>query len=832
MFRISLRKSFSFFIVVILFSFSATAIAQQPTTYKVLGISVEGNKTADPSTIILNSGLKVGDEMQIPGDKTLNAIRQLWALNIFKDIQILIDREIADGVFLLIKVSEYSRVERVIIEGNDAIDTDDIEKEITFLRGSILKPQDISKLKGRILNLYKTEGYLNASVNIEQFVYFSADTLDDDITVIWRNEKDLSDELPVEYFSGERSYSNLISRIKDRIVLKMTIEEGDEVVVRNIGFVGNTAFEEGDLEGAMDETSEAVWWEFWSSAEFNPDNFKKDIELIVDYYRSQGYRDAEITLDTLIYYNDNKDLDIVMRVYEGPQYIVRNIIWEGNTVYPAQVLSQRLEFRKGDVYDYQKFQQNLRGNEKQSDVSALYLDNGYLTFNLIPEEKRVAEDSVDLIIRVEERKQFRISRVDITGNTKTKDKVVRRELYTIPGDYFNRALLFRSVQQLANLQYFSVEKLYGPQGIGTQIKSDSTVAVSFNVEEKSSDYLNASVGYSGSFGFSGSIGVTLTNFSIAEPFSMGGGQVLSFNWQFGVGNVFRTFTVGFTEPWFLDTPTSVGVDFFDTRQQFVYDLRQTGATLRVGRRLRFPDDFFYVQGLFRYQFNNVIQGQNFYREGVTNQFTVGLTLSRRNIDNPIFPSQGSVFTISAEVSGGPFLPGDVDYLKMGFKAEWYKRLFNTNKLVFYTVADFGYIDEFVQNTPIQPFEFFFMGGNGLVIATVPLRGYEDRTVGPRNAFGQIIGGRVMTKFGAELRFAVALEPIPLYVLAFAEAGNVFESFEKTDIFDLRRAVGFGARILINPIGLIGFDFGYGFDRRITDGREPQWLFHFQFGRGF
>ncbi|MCH7963436.1 MAG: outer membrane protein assembly factor BamA [Bacteroidetes bacterium] len=832
MFRISLRKSFSFFIVVILFPFFATVIAQQPTTYKILGISVEGNKTADPSTIILNSGLKVGDEIQIPGDKTLNAIRQLWALNIFKDIQILIDREIADGVFLLIKVSEYSRVERVIIEGNDGIDTDDIEKEITFLRGSILKPQDISKLKGRILDLYKKEGYLNAFVKIERFVYFSADTLDDDITVIWRNEKDLSDELPVEYFSGERSYSNLISRIKDRIVLKMTIEEGDEVVVRNISFLGNTAFEEGDLESAMDETSEAVWWQFWSSAEFNPDNFKKDMELIVDYYRSQGYRDAEIALDTLIYYNNNKDLDIVMRVYEGPQYKIRNIIWEGNTVYPDQVLAQRLEFRKGDIYDYKKFQENLRGNERQSDVSALYLDNGYLTFNLIPEEIRVAEDSVDLLIRVEERKQFRISRVDITGNSKTKDKVIRRELYTIPGDYFNRGLLFRSVQQLANLNYFSVEKLYGPQGIGTQIESDSTVAVSFNVEEKSSDYLNASVGYSGSFGFSGSLGVTLTNFSIAEPFSMGGGQVLSFNWQFGVGNVFRTFTIGFTEPWFLDTPTSVGIDFFDTRQQFVYDLRQTGTTLRVGRRLRFPDDFFFVQGLFRYQFNNVIEGQNFYREGITNQFTVGVTLSRRNIDNPIFPSQGSVFSISAEVSGGPFLPGDVDYLKMGFKAEWYKRLFNTNKLVFYTVADFGYIDEFVKNTPIQPFEFFFMGGNGLVIATVPLRGYDDRTVGPRNVFGQIIGGRVMTKFGAEIRFAVALEPIPLYVLAFAEAGNVFESFEKTDIFDLRRSVGFGARILINPIGLIGFDFGYGFDRRITDGRDPEWLFHFQFGRGF
>jgi len=475
---------------------------------------------------------------------------------------------------------------------------------------------------------------------------------------------------------------------------------------------------------------------------------------------------------------------------------------------------------------------NLRGNEKQSDVSALYLDNGYLTFNLEPEEVRVASDSVDLLIRVEERKQFTISRVNISGNSKTMDKVIRRELYTIPGDYFNRGLLFRSIQQLANLQYFSAEKLYGPQGIGTQIESDSTVAVTFNVEEKSSDYLNASVGYSGSFGFSGAVGVTLTNFSILEPFSMGGGQVLNFNWQFGVGNVYRTFTIGFTEPWMFDTPTSVGIELFDTRQQYIYDLRQSGATLRVGRRLKWPDDFFYIQGLFRYQYNNVIEGQNFYREGKTDQFTLGGTLSRRNVDNPIFPSLGSVLSINAEISGGPFLPGDIDYLKLGFKAEWYKRLFNTNRLVFYTIADFGYIDEIVKGTPIQPFEFFYMGGNGLVIATVPLRGYEDRSVGPRNAQGNIIGGRVMTKFGAEIRFAVALEPIPLYILAFAEAGNAFESFGKTDIFDLRRSVGFGARILINPIGLIGFDFGYGFDRKITDGIDPEWLFHFQFGRGF
>ena len=825
-------QKFYKFIILLFFCVTSLVFAQQTKTYKILGISVEGNKTADQATVILNSGLNVGDEILVPGDQTLNAIRQLWSLNIFSDIQIVVDKKISDGVFLLIKVQEYPRFERVVVEGNDKIDTDDIEEKITFLRGSILKPQDISKLKNRILKLYSDEGFLNATLNVKRYNYFTADTLDDDITVIWRNEKDLSDELPVEYFSGDRTYSNLIERIKDRIILKLEIEEGDEVTVRKISFIGNNAFDDDELASEMDETGVSSWWQFWSSSDFNPELFKKDKQLIIDYYKSQGYGDAEILKDSLIYDNENKDVEIVLYINEGPQYKIRNIIWEGNTVYPDQILSQRLGFKKGDVYNYQKFQMNLRGNESQSDVSALYLDNGYLTFSITPEEIRVAEDSVDLIIRVEERKQFRISKVSILGNTKTKDKVIRRELYTIPGDYFNRALLFRSIQQLANLQYFSVEKLYGPDGIGTQIESDSTVAVSFNVQEKSSDYLNASVGYSGSFGFSGSVGVTLTNFSILEPFSLGAGQVLNFNWQFGVGNVFRTFTIGFTEPWFNDTPTSVGIELFDTRQRFVYDLRQLGGTLRVGRRLKFPDDFFYVQGLFRYQFNDVIEGQNFYTEGITNQFTLGVTLSRRNIDNPIFPSAGSSFTLSAEISGGPFLPGDVDYLKMGFKAEWYKRLFNSKRLVFYTIADFGYIDEIVKGTPIQPFEFFFMGGNGLVIATVPLRGYEDRTVGPRNIFRQIIGGRVMAKFGAEIRFAVALEPIPLYLLTFAEAGNVFEDFEKTDIFDLRRSVGFGARILINPIGLLGFDFGYGFDRKITDGRDPEWLFHFQFGRGF
>jgi outer membrane protein insertion porin family len=282
----------------------------------------------------------------------------------------------------------------------------------------------------------------------------------------------------------------------------------------------------------------------------------------------------------------------------------------------------------------------------------------------------------------------------------------------------------------------------------------------------------------------------------------------------------------------FDTPTLVGAELFDTRQRYVYDLRQSGLSLRVGRRLKWPDDFFYVQGLFKFQHNNIIEGQGTYVEGLYNQYTLGATLSRRNIDNPIFPSQGTSVTLDGEISGGPFLPGEVDYFKINFKAEWYKRLFNSNRIALYTVAELGYLEELIPGTPINPFELFYMGGSGLIIATTPLRGYDDRTVGPRNAIGQVIGGTVMTRYTAELRFAVTLDPIPLYLLAFAEAGNTFENFEKTDPFDLRRSVGFGARLLINPIGLIGFDLGYGFDRLLTDDKEPEWLFHFQFGKGF
>ena len=818
-------------IILLIISLVQVYAQTQKVNYKILGITVVGNKSADASTIIANTGLKIGDEISIPGDQTNNAIKRLWNLGIFQNAEIVIEKKIDDGVFLQIVVQEYSRLEKFVLKGNDELSDDNINKKITVVRGQTLKPQEIVRLTNKIKSLYEEDGYLNATITPHNYTFFQADTSGKEITVTWRDEKDLSKELKTNFEIDKTSSLNSINRVKERTIVLLDIKEGDEIKIQRIIFNGNKAFDDGTLRGEFDDTKESAWWKFWSSAKFKRDKFEKDKELLTKFYRKKGYRDFVILRDSLVFTEDKKHIDVIIDVYEGDQFKVRNVIWEGNSVYPSEELNARLDFKKGDIFDFEKFNTNLHYNEKQTDVSSIYQDNGYLGFQLDAKEEKCAKDSVDIRIKINEGNRFKIGKVDITGNDKTKDKVIRRELYTIPGGYFSRGYILRSIQQLSNLQYFNVEQLY-KTGVDYRPANDSIVNIIYKVEEKSSDYLNASVGYSGSYGFSGSVGFTLTNFSIAEPFQMGGGQVLNFNWQFGVGNYYRTFSLGFTEPWFMDTPTSLGFDLFDTRQRYVYDLQQSGITFRIGRRLTWPDDFFYIMGTLRFQYNDVIDGAGYYPTGLTRQYTIGANISRTDIDNPIFPSRGSKFLLSGELTGGPFLPGNVDYYKLDFKSEWYKSIFNSNRFVLYTSAELGYIGELKDGTPIQPFEYFYMGGSGLIIATTSLRGYEDRSLGQKNSSGNVIGSSVMAKFTSEFRVALALEPIPIYLLAFAEAGNVYSDIKHTDLFDLKRSAGVGARILLNPIGLIGFDYGYGFDRKSVDGQNPQWMFHFQFGKGF
>lgn len=776
-----------------LFSLSrVSAQTQQPQeVYKILGISVEGNSLADPMAVIANSGLKVGDEFVLPGDQIGQAVRRLWSVGIFEDVEIAIDKKVGEGVFLVIKLKELTRYERTEITGNDEIDTDDILKKVTIDRGKALKPHDLVKIKKEITKLYDEEGYLLARVDVT---------------------------------------TEPVDTNRNRAVINIDIDEGKEVQVEQIMFEGNTAFDDGDLKSEMDEISEKAWWKIFSTASFDRKKYEQDKKMIVGFYRKNGYRDAEIPSDSIWYSEDKEDMFILMRVNEGRQYKIRNITWDGNTIYPDTILNMRLGMTPGEVYNAEKFEQNLRGNEAQTDVASLYLDNGYLTFNLEPRETRVADDSVDINIQVYERNQFKVGHVHIKGNTKTHDKVIRRELYTRPGDYFSRAAITRSARQISVLNYFNPEKIRPDYSL----VDDKTVDLIYEVEEKSSDNINASVGYSGAFGVTGALGFTINNFFISDPLSGGGGQVLNFEWQFGTSTSYRTFTLGFTEPWLFGTPTLLGVSVFDTRQAYTFDLKQTGGSIRVGRRFKWPDDYFRGDWILNGQHNNVTDGRGIYAEGRSSQVSLTQIITRNSVDNPIFPSSGSNVSLSIEMSGGPVLPGNIDFHKWNFQSEWYMPLFGSNRVALYLNSQYGYLSRFYDDTIIPPIELFFMGGTGLgFIATTPLRGYDDQSIGPRNGSNEVVGGFAMTKQTAELRFAVALNPIPIYILGFAEGGNVYESLSRADFFDLKRSAGFGARLLINPIGLIGFDYGFGFDDvDPVDGAADGWRFHFVFGRGF
>ena len=822
--KTNLSRSFFFFLCCF-FLCHGVSVGQRPKAevYKILGISVEGNFTesgTESGAIIERSGLKVGNEISVPGDQIRKAILQLWALRIFSDVQIVIERQTEDGVYLLIKVKEYPRLLRYEINGADDVSDDDIKKKITLVNGQIVTPDDIKHIVDRVQQLYAEEGHLLAKIETE--------TIAEDTTKA------------------------------NKVVLKLNIDEGPSISIDKIYFTGNAAFGEGDLKDAMDDTKEKVWWHFWSKPKFDRKKFDDDKQKVLKFYRNTGYLDAEIISDSTWYSADKRKISVLTTVREGPRYTIRSITWDGVSVYKPEVLNSRLLVHTGDIFDQEKFDKSLHGGPDDPDVSSLYYDNGYLMSYIDPEIKRIACDTsqqlfvakgdsgsvrssggegcVDIVIHVYERNQFRIGKVDIKGNTKTKDNVIRRELYTRPSDYFSREKIIRSLRQLSQLNYFNPERLKPD----TRIADDKTVDLAYEVEEKSSDNVNASIGYSQIWGATGMIGFTLNNFSLEEPLQGGGGQILNVQWEFGQGSRYRQFSLGFTEPWLYNTPTTLGLSFYDTRQIFIYDLQQTGVSLRLGRRLKWPDDYFRADWTVRFQNNNVIDngGVPFYRIGKTTQYSVTQSISRNSSDSPIFPSIGSIMSLSVEMAGGPLLPGNVDYHKWLFNADWFTPLLGSNRLVLYAGTTFGYVDGFKDDSEIPPIEYFFMGGTGFgYIATTPLRGYEERSVGPKDPNGNEVGGRVLIKHTAELRLAVTLNPIPIYLLGFVEGGNVFENFGRANFLDLKRSYGFGARLLINPIGMIGFDYGYGVDPATgpygrPEGTPSGWKFHFQFGRGF
>ena len=760
--------------------FLVANIQAQVTKIKIASIAIEGNRTAEASSIRLNSGLMVGDEVN--REDLQKAVKNLWSLGLFSDIKIYVANQGVDGIDLLLRVKEYSRLNKVILEGNDEIDTDDIEKEILVYKGMKVSAYKISKIKQTIKNMYLEEGYLLAEIKIDTVA------------------------------------------VSEGIVnLDIIIDEGEEVQVEKITYHGNTAIDNDDLRGAMDEISENTWWR---SADFNQEKYEADLELVLAYYREQGYRDAEILYDSLSYSDDNKEMFIDIWVYEGEKYYFGEIDFNGNTIFTKQELAYILGINTGDAYNQKKYNEGITEHLQKE-----YYNQGYLFAQINPKEIPVGKDTLDVTFNIVEGNVVSVKEINIIGNTKTHEKVIRREFKLQPGDIFNSARLERSIRDITILNYFSNVM---PNVL--LIENDTKhVNLEVTVEEKSTDMANMSAGYSQRDGLIGSIGLAFNNFSLAHPFSGGDGQRLTFDWQFG--SFYRSLSIGFTEPWVFNTPTLVGFSVFNTRTgggYYPWDSDNIGLTLRLGRRFHWPDNFFRGDWIFRVAESSITNVrdqdllQSYYRSGFTNirQMSITQIISRDSRDQPEFPTRGSVFSLSTQLSGGP-LGGDAHYIKNIFSAEWFIPM--PLGLVIYSKNMYGILEEIRRVSTIQYGEYFYLGGSGLSFSE-SLRGYDDGRVGPISPAGSPIGGRSIVKNTLELRFPIAPNPT-IFGLLFMEAGNVWTTIGETDPFDLKRSVGAGVRLFMPMLGIIGIDFGYGFDYINQFGqREGQWKVHFQFGK--
>ncbi len=754
------------------FIFAQPADAQRSST-KLLGITVEGNKTADATIIQINSGLTSGKN--INSDDIQKAIKNLWSLKLFSDIEVLIDKEVAGGVYLIIRVKEHPRLEKIELVGNKKLKKDDIDKELDFYRGQVLSAYQINKARRKLKKVYAEKGYLLA-------------------------------EITPETYDSEK---------EGKVILRLKIKEGNKVQVKKINFFGNDNFSDGKLRKQFKEIKEDRWWR---GADFNREKYREDLGLVTEFYRKEGFRDAEIVQDSVYYDVEKKDIFIDVTVNEGNRYYIGDITWEGNELFPLEQLQSLLGFETGEAYNSEKLQKALAER-----LGSLYYDSGYIYSQINPRETPVAKDTVDIHFLISEGHPVRVNLVHVAGNSKTKEKVIRRELRIAPEMIFSKALLERSQREVWVLNYFSDVKIdYWPVG-------EDKIDLKFTVEEKSTDMANMSAGWSERDKVIGSIGVAMNNL-------FGNGQRLSFDWNFG--RYYRSFQIGFTEPWLLDTPTLAGFSFYDTNRDsrwIGYRQRSTGGSFRLGRRFRWPDNYFRGDWIYRIdstELSDFVQSiidanpRNIVSEDwPLISSSVTQIISRNSLNRPEFPTEGSEVSFSSEFSGG-LLGGNVGFQKYIFSASWFTPAIW--KFVLYNHTTVGYLEGWTKKSRIPYLEYFFLGGEGMSRST-PLRGYDD----PLAGYATSAGGKVMLKYTTEIRFPIIPNPT-MFGLIFAEAGNTWENVSDTDPFNLRRSIGIGARIFMPMIGIIGFDYAYGFDNidYTTGKRFGQWKPHFVFGKSF
>lgn len=728
-------------------------------------IRVEGNEITEASLVRFQSGLDINQRLQ--PDHPATAIRNLFSVGLFEDIKVYVE-EAEGGVAVIFQVREHPRLGEVSFEGNKSINDKKLRKTAGFIRGEVLRPQARVRAEQDIREAYHEKGHNLAQVSAE----------------VGRPDEE------------------------GRVPLIWRIKEGPKVNLKRIIFEGNASFSDGKLRKQMKKTKQDGWW--FGGGKYDADLYDEDKELVLAFYRGNGYRQAEVISDSLYFDSAGRDLSIHITIDEGPLFTVGSVSWDGNENLPDFVFDEMIVSKEGDVYSTERIDKSL------DQVRNAYMDIGYIGAYVSRKEESADDNIVDLHYSVIENKPWKVREVVITGNTKTKDRVIRRELWVQPGDTFQRSKIERSVRNLMQLNFFNnVEP-----DIETN-EATSEIDLVVMVDEKQTGTASIGAGFSEQDGLVGTLGLQIPNF-------MGNGQLLNFQWEFGSQR--ETFVLGFTEPWMFNTPISLSGQLFRSTQRFFadFDQRSQGGSVRIGRRLQWPDFSNVSVGysLSEVSFINFRDssriGDPALRDNVTS--AVSLSFSRDSRDLPLFATTGTVFSYRPEVAGGVF-GGNVNFHKHDFSTAFYFPLFWKTAISFKTTLGMvvGYGNESI------PFsELYTPGGVSLFDRTM-LRGYEDQSIGPLNSSGSPIGGTSQLLFNAEI--SIPLAQNQFYALLFADAGNAWGDHALISMLDLRRSAGFGIRIVAPLLGIMGFDFGWGFDRRDALGNRlpTQMLTHFQFG---
>jgi outer membrane protein insertion porin family len=850
-----------------------------PKEYTIAGIDVVGVNVLDKNAMISISGLKIGDKIKIPGDAITGAIRKIWKYGLVGDITIEVDRIEGSDIYLKIVLAERARLTAFYFTGINKSQESSLKEELNLIRGKIVNDAMIRNTELAVKKYFVKKGFLRTEVKVVQ----EADTVHNDGIKLRINVNTKSKiKINKISFAGNDNIDDASLKRK----LKKTKEHPRFILHRTIlqQVFSPREYFANSYKAGWKETkefiNENIKLNVFASSKLIQTDYEDDKKRLIEFYNSKGYRDAEIISDTTYDFND-RAINIDFVVYEGPKYYFRNIIWKGNYLYTNKQLDAILGIQKGDVYNKELIQKKITFNPKGPDISGLYMDDGYLFFEIKDIEVAIIGDSIDVEMRIHEGEQATINEVTITGNDRTSDHVIRRELSTIPGQKFSRSDIIRTQQSLGQLNYFAPDKI-NPKLQPNQ--ANGTVDIEWQVEEQSNDQVELSGGWGGYYGFVGTLGLTFNNFSIRnvphlknwKPLPVGDGQRLSLRMQAN-GRLYQSYSFSFTEPWLggrkphsltVALNSSVQKSYFyrSSPADTVADprLRVNSVTVGLGRRLEWPDNYFTLSNSISYQqysLQNYHYGGLGFADGNANSFTFNTTLARRSTNNIMYPAQGSEITLSLTLTPPYSSWRDLDYSKATpaekykwfeyhkwmFDARYYVPLDNNKKLVLEAKAHFGFIGSFSSKAGIGPFERFYLGGDGLAGGfgsfllgqeIIGLRGYENNKVTPpfydrfgSNSGSTVQGGIVYDKLGLELRYPVTTgNAATIYGFVFTEAGNNWNNYEDFNPFKLYKSAGLGARIFMPAFGLIGLNWAYGFDTLPYSTQRSGSQFHFTIGQ--